>query len=385
MGIKKEKFIIGNNIRLSFKRFPNLIQNIITLISGQAISGEKPLFNITPLKAVFIDFSKLIGGIVGSFYIFHQSYLWWIILIIPYIFTVNGARSLASDAHYGAHGSLTGNKKIDFWLGEIISTIILSQDMSSYAKPHTIKHHGNREIASINDPDISLLFVLGFVPGKPIKWYWKRMFINIISPFYHFEYTVSRIKSNILCCPFYRILMTFFFHGILLVLIEFFGIWKEFIVAVMVPIILLVPISALLQFCSEHLWLSPRNEGESEKSYIRRLSHGRFCLFEAPPPYKSFIIYAKNWILWSIKMIYQVFCRSFILVSILPSHDYHHRKPYQRQWTKEHYFRQEDIDAGELDYTNYYNIKDVYNAVFENLHSLPGNYFDLKRNEEKQL
>lgn len=363
------------DIRDSFARFPNFIQNIITFISGKAIAHEKPFIHITPVSAITIDFLKLFLGIFSSLYFISLQDPLWYLLPLSYILTVNGARSLASDAHYGAHGCITAHKKIDFWIGDIISTLILSQNMTTYANPHTKGHHSKDGISTVDDPDIGLLFMLNFKPQQSIRWYWIKMLCCCISPQFHLSYFFVRIKTNLIDCPNLRMFMTIIIHSLILKIIHIYDLWIGFLIAVIIPLILLIPISALLQFCCEHVWLAQRIEGETTKHFIRRLSHGRFCLIMAPPANQPFIQNSIHWARWSIQMLFPLFCRFFILVSILPSHDYHHRKAQQLQWPMEPYLRQADIDAGEKDYKNYYNILDVYRTVFSALNAFPSKSF----------
>lgn len=357
--------------RESFSEFPKWFQPFITFISGKPSSHEKPFFIVSPWNAIIIDLAKLVAGILGSAFAYTRGEEWRLIIPLFWILTVNGVRSLTSDAHYAGHSCITGSKGFDYWVGEFISMLVLSANMQDYARGHNQNHHGRDGIVTLQDPDLELMFLLGFDTGQSQRWYWWRLVLSIISPRYHIIYTWKRIESNFLTARWEKRLISYSLYSGLFYMIGVYKVWDIFLVAWAFPLFPLVAISAALQFPSEHFWLMDRDSTQPRKIFIRKLSHGRFFLVAAPRKELKFPTKIYAWCIWAVLMIRPLFERFFVCVSILPAHDYHHRHARVLKWPMEPYLRQEEIDQGTKDYTEYYGLKAVYEQQFKLWSALP--------------
>ena len=350
--------------RESFARFPGWIQPLITFICGKPIRGERPWVQIHPVGAVAIDLLKLVVGVGLCFACVKAGGFWYLAVPLCWILTVNATRSLTSDAHYAGHGCVTGRPTIDWLLGDVLSTLVLSANMTAYARGHNSRHHGREGIGTLEDPDIELLYLMGFRMGRSVGWYRFRLWLALISPRYHFLYAWGRVQSNFISAPFIRAALAWGVHGTALALVWYGGALSEWVIAWVIPVIPLVAVSAALQFPSEHLWLTPRKPKESAGAYLRRISHGRFFLVPAPRADRSAFAKIGAWSLWSLAMLVPLLERFFVCASVLPAHDYHHRKPRLANWPMEPYLRQEEIDAGAAEFHEFYGLSRAFAAQF---------------------
>jgi hypothetical protein len=363
-------FETGMTPRESFERFPAWTQPLITFVSGRPARGERPLLNVAPWGAIGIDLAKIALGVAGGWYAATVAPHHWWLFGLAWLLVVNGARSLTSDAHYAAHGCVTGRMKVDAWIGEALSTLVMTVNMRDYTRGHVVDHHGRIGIGTIDDPDIGLMQVTGFETGRSARWYWWRLVLSLVSPRYHLIYLWVRLKSNFVSARPARLAMSYALHGAILAAVWATGSWREFLLAWAVPIGPLIAVSAALQFPSEHLWLASRLPGERTSSYMRRISHGRFMLVPAPRRGLG-PLSVLAWTLWCLRMVPPLFERFFVCVSILPAHDYHHHAMRIRAWPMEPYLRQKAIEEGDGEWREYYGLAPAYRDQFAIWSALP--------------
>ncbi|MEO9823504.1 MAG: fatty acid desaturase [Paracoccaceae bacterium] len=343
--------------RETFRGAPAWCQPILTCISGRPLAGSAPLFTLRPFAAIAIDLVKYGVGVVTAALFWQAGGAWYAAMILSWILTVNATRSLTSDAHYAGHGSVTGHKRLDKIIGDLLSLIALAPNMDDYALPHNRGHHGRIGIGSSADPDIGLIRVMGIEMGRSLGYYRLRHALVLISPRYYAVYTLLRLKSTFITAPYWRMIVAFFLWGGVAITAYLTGLVTETLVALVVPLVWLYAVSAALQFPSEHKWLAPQGEDETRGAYLLRVSHGRFFLVPAPDT-------KLGWPLWAFKMLPMLFGRFFVCVSILPAHDYHHRNAGCKTWPMEPWLRQSEIDRGAR-YTDYYGLRAPTHAQFE--------------------
>jgi hypothetical protein len=152
------------------KNFPpfiyNLIQSLLTWLTGKPYSGQKPLLPASKEYELLTAIASLLGGAIASSVIYHSSPLLFPLLLISWIVTVGGARTtLTCIIHRCVHYQFWGNKR-DRILGEILSTLILVQGFDSYRDDHVKCHHHVDKFATFEgDPDAKFMLTLGFHPG----------------------------------------------------------------------------------------------------------------------------------------------------------------------------------------------------------------------------
>lgn len=360
----KRLFETGCCPRQSFERFPAWVQPLITAVSGKAGRGERPWLQVGPVFAIVFDLGKLTAGVGLGAAAASAGGGWLATLPVCWLLTVNALRSLTSDAHYAGHGCVTGNRVIDHMLGEVLSTLVLSANMTAYARGHNTRHHGAVGIGTLADPDIGLMHLMGFRTGRPVPWYWRRLWLSLFSPRYHLLYMWNRLRWNFGSQPLLRTAFAWLVHGTVIALVCRYGGWGAWALAWAIPAIPLVAISAALQFPSEHLWLTPRRPGETGREYLRRISYGRFFLVSAPRDGLPLPEKLLAWSYWCLAMIRPLCERLFVCASVLPVHDYHHRRPQMLDWPMEPYARQRDIESGVTDYQEWFGLAPAYSAQF---------------------
>lgn len=351
--------------RETFRHAPAFLQPVITFVSGKPLAGSRPRIAVKPWMAICIDYAKYAGGVAGAAAAVAAGGAWLLLLPVLWILTVNGARSLTSDAHYAGHAAITGRKRFDKILGDVLSLSVLSPNMDDYAQGHNRDHHGKMGIETLEDPDIGLMQLMGFETGRSRRFYWLRFLLALASPRYHLLYTLLRLRSTLVTAPVWRMAAAWLLLGGLLYGAYRLDAWGTLALAWLVPIGPLYAFSAALQFPSEHMWLAPRQPGEDRRAYLLRVSHGRFFLVPAPGSGRL-----SAWCGWAVQMLPHLFARLFVCVSILPAHDYHHRFASRKDWPMEPFLCQADQDSGSV-YRDYYGIREPTAALFDAWSRLP--------------
>jgi hypothetical protein len=204
------------------------------------------------------------------------------------------------------------------------------------------------------------------------RLYWQKLAFNLISPQFHRLFLQSRFQSNFITAPRYRRLMSLIWVILVISFVTLTHSWLNFTLACLFPLTFLYHNSALLQFCSEHRWLSI--QGTSNKRLLGRKNLGRF-MGEAPPNSPVF----KNpgmWLYWLLRMLgYHLPVRLAIITGELAEHDWHHRHPHSKDWPNGAYARQQDIEAGcpnwPEEYTEVWGLFEAVDEVFQGLNNSP--------------
>jgi hypothetical protein len=119
--------------------------------------------------------------------------------------------------------------------------------------------------------------------------------------------------------------------------------------AIWLPFTALYQMSALIQFATEHVWMTSGAPDSHAQAYAQRC-HGRFC-GEQVPGAGSTQASLRAWLTWWTRTIcIHIPTRVAVLVGDLPAHDWHHlvaavgHSP--RSWPIAIYERQRAIDSG---------------------------------------
>lgn len=357
------------NVRMNLALLPKLLQTLITWITGKALPGQTPFISSTASSQLMTACFWLLFGFIGSIAIQINS-LPWLLLFVTWIVTVHGSRKLqVMIGHQCVHDAFSGIAWKDRVVMEILSTVLMIKDYQGYKQEHVEIHH-TKKLATLDDPDLKFLLLLGFRPGMTVRDLWLNLLITLVSPRFHLLFLYFRIKANFFSCPLYRKLMSLIFHTTILFFVAANHMWSLYLVGWLFPITVLYHMSALLQFVCEHKWLKIKSNEETGKIHLARLTSGRFC--GSPVPTNGSYI---AWGLWVLKMLYHCFCRIFVLVGELCVHDWHHRHPLSKGWPNAFYARQHDIDAGcpgwPEPYSEIWGLHNAITAVFKLWSSLP--------------
>lgn len=363
------------NVRETMARVP-WVQHPLTWVTGSALEGQRPLVPSTPFLQLATGLLSLAAGVAGAAFAVSSPARWWLLsLPLFWVLTVGAARKLqVMICHQCVHHQFSGNKKVDRWVCELISALLMVQDYEGYYHDHRELHHG-KQLATLNDPDLRFLIELRFLPGMSPRALWRHLGRTLVSLRFHGLFLLYRLRANFVSSPRYRRALAAGFHGLLLGSVIATGNLVPFVAAWLFPLTFLYHVASLLQFLGEHQWLRVRRPDEPAQVYLARLTSGRFSGEPAPPPGLPPLESAARWTAWTIRMLtYHLFCRMFVLVADLPVHDWHHRHPSSPDWPNALYARRQDVDAGhphwQEPYTDVWGLHNAIGAVFELFSSL---------------
>ncbi|EYF05458.1 Hypothetical protein CAP_3185 [Chondromyces apiculatus DSM 436] len=365
-------------MREALQRFPAFTQGFWTWLTGKALPGQKPRFPVGPWGYLFrtvltfgAGFAMSTLAVVGAL---PAPALW---VLLGWGLCLNGSRNMALVlVHQCGHHRFTGNAKVDRFVGECLSVLLVSQDVVSYRHDHHKLHHGPRSFTTDQDPVVIFIRRFGFRAGLSRRSLWVNTLKTMFSPYFHGSYLHSRFKYNLFSTRGARRIAGWGYLGAwlcLILLVE--GMWKVWLVAFAVPVFFLYHQSAFLELLTEHAWFLAPVPGETPREFVARRCWGRFCaspLPEAGLPAGARVI---AWIRWTAVMFfYHLPVRFLVLAGDAPQHDFHHRHPGTMDWPQATYARQSDVDAGHGGWPEYRDVWGLHVAiqhVFDALARLP--------------
>lgn len=317
-------------------RLPDLVQPLLTAVTGRPNEGEKPVVQLPTPVLVALEAGALGASLVIGTLPFTGSTWAWPFLPYAFCTAVGRLRWFQTDlAHYGVHKSMRGHRT---WA--VLGTVIpLAQNERDYATDHIKEHHVPTIFGTAEDPDAKVLLKFGFRTGLDEKALMRRLVATLLSPKFHGWFLKVRLKSNFIDPSPARRLVAFLWSAMLIGLLAVMPL-SAWIVMVVGAYSVGYQGSALLQFISEHMWLAESPPGTRRSV---ELSHGRFC-GEAPPEQGGL-----RWIGWLGRMMtVHLFSRLAVLPGTLPSHDAHHvsQPRINSRWVVANYVRTELIAEG---------------------------------------
>lgn len=378
------KCTIAKNPRLDAEeRFPTWLQPFITLISGKpsTAEAEADIEEGDPVERVLgnvIQLAWSTGAIcVATTAITPLSVP---LALIGSLFAVGALRDFQlSVSHEASHFSFFPKKqkkqmgqKWRFWNELVLgfsSTLALSANGADYRGEHG-PHHRFDVFMTPDDPDAALLLKLGFLPGMSVRRLWWQLAKTAVSPAYHGMYMWARIRSNVVTAKGWRRVAGVSWLAVLAGLAFVMPFWTWFLAIFMVwgP---LWQISALLQFCSEHPWLSYEGSAETREAYAEGC-HARFSWLPMPSKNLRGWAKAKAWTIWSARMLtVEIPSRVAVVPNTLAAHDAHHLAPWNSydlsDWVNSHIHREKMIRQGDtfgMSRREHYGIGSAINRVF---------------------
>lgn len=368
-------------------RFPDWTQKVVTQIMCKPLDDE---LDIEP--------SDPVDKVVGNIFLLTVSTT--VLVAATSTFTVGGAgvaiiAALVSTgvlrdfqlsvSHEASHFSFFSKeakkkmgKKWRFWNELILglsTTLAFSANGEDYRSEHG-PHHSTPKFMTRDDPDAALLLELGFKPGMSVRQLWWHLLKTAMSPSYHAKYFWARLRSNVVTAKGWRRvagiswLATFVglaavmpFSSWLAIFMVWFPLWQ---------------VSALLQFCSEHPWLSHEGSVANKQQYAEGC-HGRFCWAPLPSKGLTGLTKAKAWAKWTARMTFiELPARIAVIPSALSGHDWHHLAhmagDHSDDWVNTPVHRQKLINSGDpfkMADREFYGIAEAINHVFKALSTSP--------------
>lgn len=360
------------DIRETYRKFPNKTQHFFTWVTGKALPHQQPLIHMNWMQYLLIMLSLYLGGLVFAFFSFSDPLNLSLLLISWGMVVFSSRRMAAVILHQCVHHRFSGKKKIDRFIGELVTTLMMTQDFVSYQIDHCKLHHAPKSFATEEDPIVIFFTSHGIKRGLSKKRLWWNFFLTIISPKFHIKFFIARLKYNFNSKSLLRKIASFVYVALWLGLIisTNSGVMM-FLTVFFIPVVVLYQVSAFVEICSEHAWYKPHKKNLPKKYFYVERSWGRFC--GSAYPGNNF---PKN-IKWFLENVfYHLPVRLFILVGDLPQHDYHHRKPLTDDWAIADYKRQEHIDNkmdDEPDYSEIWGLHSAISHVFSILENCDDN------------
>jgi hypothetical protein len=357
-------------IRASFERFPGWTQHLWTWITGKALPGQGQLVTLTPISYLIFDLIALVSGIGSAWWIVGHGPTWSLALVpLCWVFTVAASRVCSTViAHHCVHSRFTRKIVKDRFMAQVLSTLVCTEDADQYYEDHINLHHRKATFATLADPTIQHLLMLGFRPGMTTHQLWRQLAWTVISPKFHLHFLYTRLAQNLIRSAPYRRVMAVVYLGSVVGAVAWEGAWLAFALAVLVPLIPLYQIVALLEFLSEHAWFKAKDDTLGGRAFHVSHSWGRFSGDPLPAPGLSLGAALASWSRWTVRLfLYHLPARILVIPGDLSQHDFHHRFPSSSHWVRAAYARQEDIDAGHPGwpaYTDVWGLAVAINHVF---------------------
>ena len=327
--------------RLSMASLPDLLQPLLTWLTGMPLPDQQPLFLWNP-------WTRLLAGLLttafGVALLATASTLGgplWMLLLPGLLLASGGLRALyLEDAHNAVHHAFTGNRTVDRLLTEILTIITLTGGYSVFRRDHVKRHHGHN--GTLLDPDYAALLSWGFHPRRPLPALRRQARWAALDPRLHAKYLLARLHQNFFDGPIYRRALAVAWNGGMLAAVSMTGTWQVWTIAWLLPLTWGFQTSSALQMLGgEHRWGTDLPPGRER---LIAMSFGRFLGDTYP---------ADGWTAkagwWSRLLLLHWPARVFVLVGndIGPAHDVHHRKP-KFDWPNAAYARRDMIARGEL-------------------------------------
>ena len=293
------------------------------------------------------------------------------LLLLGGLLATGGARYLQIVIHhYAVHNQFFRSPRANRLLGQTISTVLLTQDYDGFRVDHMKKHHPNAKLARRGDPDLETLISLGFRPGVPRRELWRLFVVTLVSPRYHLTFLRERLRANFVTATVpRRVAAGVVWSGVVALLMVYPSAIVPTIVAYFIPVTFGYHVSALMQFTSEHVWLTPCRAGDTVRSRARRATRGRFCGDPLPPLEQSSAAAVMAWTWWCLRLVtVHAMSRIAVLHGDLPDHDLHHIRPTDLDWPNSHAERLSMSQQEEL--SEVWGLGNALDEVFHTLSTL---------------
>lgn len=371
-----------HNIReLIYARvFPNFstCQLFLTYLTGCPHQGQKPIFLLSSIHYIILYISSLILGIgIGWWFFISKLYL---LLPLAWIITLGGVAGCNLGLiHQASHLQLTRRKIVDFWIGRILSAILITVGFDDYTVGHRYHH---RPATHQTDLDNTLLILqaIDFKPGLPVAKYWQCLW-KLVDPLFMGRFFLTRLMKSFVTNSLISKYLTWLIWLSVAILVAITHNWLPFTVSYLVPVLILYPPIYILRHTVEHKAPSQEIIQKRNKLYIA-LSTDAVFLGEAPPEedlmgLSKFLAWS-GW--WSRMLFWHGLIRWLVCPADVPVHDYHTRMAGhpREDWPNALWHRQRQQDAGcpgwPILYTEQWGFITGMNEVFESFSNLPQDY-----------
>lgn len=343
-----------SSVRESYLRFPSWTQPFWTRLTGKPLPYEQPLVCLPAPLAMGLDVTMavLVCALHLNLLTAENPLLLLAGCAMTPVFALylTGALRKAQVVygHHAIHGTLFRQRsKANAYAARGLTIFALSQNEAEYEKDH-LDHHRRTIFTTLDDSDAALLYACGVQPGRPLRELNRALFITLVSLRYHLWFIKARLMSNLRRPPVERAIAVAWMVLIFIFAPLHYGVVATCL-ALWLPLTILYQMSALLQFATEHVWLTGDAPGANAHAYAQRC-HGRFS-GERVPGTDGAPASVRTWLAWWTRTLcLHVPMRLAVLVGDLPAHDWHHLVAAvghsTSSWPRAIYERQRAIDSG---------------------------------------
>lgn len=301
---------------------PHCMQSLITWLTCAPAKGQRPTRHSNQYELMTGIITVLAG--MGASCGVLVSQLNWLFLILSWIVTVSGMIKLqVIIVHQCAHGNFSYNQVVDAKLGRWISAFTLNESFDVYRQKHIYHHHSVYGLMRERDP--TQLFnqhILKLDPNLSVAGNMYRVYGSLINPAFHLRYMTNRIGHYFSRASFFPQLALL---AIAIILILAGHGWY-FVICYLIPVTVFFNYSTALRLAVLHVWVE---EGEYPDMLAAYNEKSRAIFIGEKLSSRSIL----GKVIWLLQMFsIHLFHRVFVMVGDNPCHDYHHARPYARDW-----------------------------------------------------
>ncbi len=363
------------------QRLAGWLQQPLTVFTGRALSGQRPLPWWTPTYHMMAGLFSLAAGVAVSGLGWSLGG-WFLVLLLPgWAITLHGLRNLRMLIfHQCAHRNMYRRRWLDIIIGEVLASLLIVQNLSRYKREHITDHHAAHHM-TLRDPTVqAFLLTLDIHPGMPVRQMKRRVLGKVFSPAFHARFAVARVRSFWSGASRRERIFGAVFYGGGLAAAIMTGDPVGALVIWLVPLFPLFQVSNVLRLCVKHTFPDAGQADRRGKAYFGALTSAVFIGEPVPAPARTFLARARGWTHWWLRMLFiHAPVRYMIITADTPVHDFHHRHPATDNWAHHLYLRQADADAGPSGwgpYTELWGLGPAMEYIFSSLSSADPDYYD---------
>lgn len=319
---------------------PAWSQVLLSRFTGKALPGQL-LPHVSPMRHLTCALICLVAGVALSA---EAAAAGLYLLLLPgWALSVHAARKLQlTIVHYCAHGTVCGTLRRNVWLGRVLCLLLFITEFDSYKSSH-LGHHKLNVLSTPADPTMRFLLQAGIEPGLTTQELWRRLLTALVSPRFHLLVLRNRLMTHFVGTSWPKRGAAAVYGAGLLCCTFAAGAWLTFLLAVVVPFVLLYQVSQLLRLCVEHSWPEEVTAGRTREEY-EELTSAVFV--GAPPPTGELTSLPglTAWGAWAFGMTGHALARACVMVGDTPCHDDHHHHPTSRSWCDYQASRQSNLE-----------------------------------------
>jgi fatty acid desaturase len=354
-------------------KLPRCIQPFLTWLTARPSPGE----NISERSAVsFVAAAFLwtFGGVAVSAAALRLPVRAATCLLpIGLLFTTSGLGLFQVVVfHHCSHGTVFRTRERNRLVGRWISALLLFKHFDAYQREHML-HHNARKLLTEEDEFADFVFSMcRLEPALPKHELWRRVLLSLISPPFHLRFLHRRIRASLTSPDRGHNAIGCVAWGLGFAGAAIKGDVILFMVAWVFPVTVLLQAATVFRVLCEHRFPPTELIETRGQEFVCRATSGVFPGLMPPRESAGSLLGLLRWTGWWLNLLtVQLFVRLFVLVGDAPCHDFHHRRPATKRWTRYIHARQNDLDAGCPGFpSNYNETWGLFLAIDENLDSL---------------